>query len=133
MHPACRKPPAKKRDNYYIEYVIIAFFGVYVAIAFLGSRNNKKVAEAWAQAYAAPGTLLDKNFSNIGDGEDSSSGMLVQDGGNTFKLYASGRRFCEGLLATITLKPRQDLLSSLFGFLFSFEDTVDIQVYMQER
>lgn len=129
---ALGKPAFKKRDNYYFECILIAFFGCYVVIAFFGSRNNKKVAEAWAQAYAAPGTLLDKNFSMIGDGEESTSGLLMQEGANTFKLYASGRRFCEGLLATVNLKPRQDLLSSLFGFLFSFEDTVDIQVYMHE-
>ncbi len=32
-----------------------------------------------------------------------------------FKFYASGRRHCLGLLATLELQPRQDALSTLYG------------------
>ncbi|KAG6781925.1 hypothetical protein POTOM_011311 [Populus tomentosa] len=48
----------------------------------------------------------------IGEGEDSP--LLLREGQAVFKLYASGRRYCRGLLATMELKSREDLLSRIY-------------------
>jgi len=113
--------------NRYLEAVAAVGILVYVAVFVLGVLNNKARAEAWAKAYAMPGGLLDRNFSQLG-----GKGLLMRDSPSLFKLYASGRRHCQGLLAEVQLMPRQDLLSMLWCVIFPSEDTITIDVFMHE-
>lgn len=125
---------AKRRNSHYLEYAALALFSMYVLSAYFGTRSNAKLAEAWAAAYGAPGTLLDKNFSLIGDGEEGgqAGNLLMKENSNLYKFYASGRRHCQGMLASLTLRARQDMLATLFNLILPMEDLVDIEVYMHE-
>lgn len=49
-----------------------------------------------------------------------------------FKFYASGRRFCQGLLATMELKSRHDLISRLYNMVVPCKDEITFEVYMND-
>lgn len=49
-----------------------------------------------------------------------------------FKFYASGRRYCSGLLAELQLLARQDALSMLWNLLNPTEDQIKVEVYMHD-
>ena len=55
----------------------------------------------------------------------------MKDSASEFKFYASGRRHCSSLLATLDLRKRQDLfLGYLLAPLLPHEERIDIQVNM---
>ncbi|KAK6121359.1 hypothetical protein DH2020_044886 [Rehmannia glutinosa] len=82
---------------------------------------SKKLASFWIEI-ACP----------VGSGETDDSPLLLQDGKNVFKFYASGRRFCSGLLATMELKSRHDLISRLYNMVVPCKDEITFEVYMND-
>jgi len=58
---------------------------------------------------------------------------MIKEGQNTFKFYASGRRFCESVLVTLELRARQDLLTLLWYTLYPRDDIMKIEVSMNEE
>ncbi|GBG69894.1 hypothetical protein CBR_g4722 [Chara braunii] len=66
-----------------------------------------------------------------GGGEDEA--LMLKEGQNVFKFYASGRRFCEGLLATLDLRGRHDLLLLLWYFFSPRKDLITIEVDMNDE
>ncbi|CAA0833601.1 Protein of unknown function (DUF1682 [Striga hermonthica] len=68
----------------------------------------------------------------LGVGETDDSPLLLQEGRNVFKFYASGRRFCSGLVATMELKSRHDLISRLYNMLIPCKDEITFEVYMND-
>lgn len=58
--------------------------------------------------------------------------MLMKETSSNFKFYASGRRYCWGFLATLDLRRRQDLFSLALHLVHPHDDTIDIEVYMNE-
>ena len=87
-----------------------------------GRRENAKWAVAFAERYCAPTnaegkpTLMAANFAEMGTGD--ASGLLLKESENEFFFYATGRRNCAWLSATLCTRPRQCLytrLASLVG------------------
>ncbi|KAJ9518437.1 hypothetical protein QJQ45_018465 [Haematococcus lacustris] len=95
-----------------------------------GRRVNQSLADSWASTFAQPGGLFDKNFSLLGTGDSGS--VLMKEAGNCYKFYASGRRHVQGLLATLQLKARQDLLSRFWNLVNPGEDLVTFEAFMTE-
>ena len=81
---------------------------------FTGKREDGNLALSWAAKFAAKDPIFEKNFSLSGIGEGEDSPLLLREGQAVFKFYASGRRYCRGLLATMELKSREDLLSRIY-------------------
>lgn len=53
----------------------------------------------------------------------------MKDSASEFKFYASGRRHCSSLLATLELRKRQDLLLGyVLAPLLPHEERIDMQV-----
>ncbi|RVW75866.1 Uncharacterized protein CK203_054020 [Vitis vinifera] len=71
---------------------------------FTGKRENENIALAWAAKFATKDSIFDKNFSLLGVGDGDDTPLLLKEGQNVFKFYASGRRYCSGLLATMELQ-----------------------------
>lgn len=99
---------------------------------FTGKRENENIALAWAAKFATKDAIFEKNFSLLGVGEGEDSPLLLKEGQNVFKFYASGRRFCSGLLATIELKSRHDLISRLYNMVVNCKDEISFEVYMND-
>mmetsp|Transcript_16388 Transcript_16388/g.35447 ORF Transcript_16388/g.35447 Transcript_16388/m.35447 type:complete len:430 (-) Transcript_16388:945-2234(-) len=119
-----------KVENLYIEAVAGAVLVVYLLTALIGRRTNRRLGDAWAAEFAVPGGIFDRNFSLLGPGD--SSEIMIKESANVCKFYASGRRHCQGLLATLTMKARQDALSVLFNLINPVEDVITVEVYMTE-
>ncbi|KAK6143765.1 hypothetical protein DH2020_024113 [Rehmannia glutinosa] len=123
---------SKKLASFWIEIACVSFLIMFTINYFTGKRENENLALAWASRFATKDSIFDKNFSLLGVGETDDSPLLLQDGKNVFKFYASGRRFCSGLLATMELKSRHDLISRLYNMVVPCKDEITFEVYMND-
>ncbi|KAG8368831.1 hypothetical protein BUALT_Bualt15G0087700 [Buddleja alternifolia] len=123
---------AKRLKSYSVEIVCVSFLIMFTVNYFTGKRENENVALAWASMFANKGSIFEKNFSLLGVGETDDSPLLLKEGQNVFKFYASGRRFCSGLLATMELKSRHDLISRLYNMVVPCKDEITFEVYMND-
>lgn len=123
---------ASAKKSYVVEIVCGSFLIVFAINYFTGKRENENVALAWASKFACKDSIFDKNFSLLGVGEGDDSPLLLKEGQNVFKFYASGRRYCQGLLATMELKSRHDLISRMYNFVVPCSDEITFEVYMND-
>ncbi|XP_052192708.1 uncharacterized protein At5g49945 [Diospyros lotus] len=121
--------------SYVIEILCGSFLIMFVINFFTGRKQNENIALAWVSKFATKGSIFEKNFSllGVGDGKNEDSPLLLKEGQNVFKFYASGRRFCQGLLATLELQSRHDLISRLFNLVVPCKDEITIEVYMNDE
>lgn len=119
--------------KYTIEIVSVTFLIIFAINYFTGRRENEKLALAWASKFAIKDSIFDRNFSLLGIGEGDDSPLLLKEGQTVFKFYASGRRYCQGLLATMELKSRHDLISRLYNMVVPCKDEISFEVYMNEE
>ncbi|KAK4491262.1 hypothetical protein RD792_001998 [Penstemon davidsonii] len=122
----------KKLASFSVEIVCVSFLIVFAINYFTGKRENENLALAWATKFATKDSIFDKNFSLLGVGETEDSPLLLKEGQTVFKFYASGRRFCSGLLATMELKSRHDLISRLYNMMVPCRDEITFEVYMND-
>lgn len=126
---------AKGPRSYMIEIVSGLFLVSFVVNYFLGKKENEARVLAWAAKFATKGSIFEKNFSllGVGDGKDEDSPLLLKEGANVFKFYASGRRYCQGMVVTMELKSRHDLISRVFNLIVQRRDEIMFEVYMNEE
>ncbi|BBN05281.1 PAT complex subunit CCDC47 [Marchantia polymorpha subsp. ruderalis] len=122
----------KGPQTYYIEAVSILFLIAYITVYFVGRKRNEKLALAWAAQFACKDGVFDKNFSLLGTGDGVDSPLLMKEGQNVFKFYASGRRYCEGLLATMDFQSRHDLIALIWYMISPRKDEMTVDVFMNE-
>eukprot|EP00898_Chlorokybus_atmophyticus_P003352 jgi/Chlat1/4017/Chrsp26S04085 len=142
--PSKATPPRKSLSDYRWEILGLAFVSIYVANFLYNSRANQQIANAWAQQYiGSPDALFPRNFSLVGyyatlnevdkgEGVNTPKKALCKDSHSLWKLYASGRRYCDGMLAELQLRDRQDLFALLYYLVFPTDDRLTIEVYMAE-
>ncbi|XP_011028326.1 PREDICTED: uncharacterized protein At5g49945 [Populus euphratica] len=123
---------SKKKQSYLVEIACVSFLIMFVINYFTGKRENENLALSWAAKFATKDSIFEKNFSLLGVGEGDDSPLLLKEGQNVFKFYASGRRYCQGLLATMELKSRHDLLSRIYNMVVPCKDEISIEVYMND-
>ncbi|KAF2293897.1 hypothetical protein GH714_005528 [Hevea brasiliensis] len=97
-----------------------------------GETRNENLALSWAAKFATKDSIFEKNFSLLGVGEGDDSPLLLKEGQNVFKFYASGRRYCQGLLATMELKSRHDLIARIYNMIVPCKDEITFEVYMND-
>ncbi|KAK5837406.1 hypothetical protein PVK06_013216 [Gossypium arboreum] len=119
--------------SFTVEIICGVFLIAFMINYFIGKHENENIALAWAAKFATKGSIFEKNFSLLGIGEGEDSPLLLKEGPNVFKFYASGRRYCQGLLATMELKSRHDLISRLFNLVVPCKDEITFEVYMNEE
>lgn len=126
--------PAFSLKSYAVEIAMVGFLVVFAINFFVGRRQNELIALCWASQFAVKDSVFDKNFSLLGtgDGKDDAP-LLLKEGADVFRFYASGRRFCKGLLATMELRSRHDLIARLTDFLFNRRDVITFEVAMNEE
>ncbi|EFH40280.1 hypothetical protein ARALYDRAFT_331396 [Arabidopsis lyrata subsp. lyrata] len=122
----------KKKKSYAVEIACVVFLIALAVNYFVGKRENESLALAWAAKFASKDTIFQKNFSLLGVSEGEDSPLLLKEALNVFKFYASGRRYCHGLLATMELKSRHDLISRMFNLVVPCKDEITFEVYMNE-
>ncbi|KAL2460547.1 Protein of unknown function (DUF1682) [Abeliophyllum distichum] len=122
----------RKLTSYSVEIVCVSFLIMFSINYFTGKKENENLALAWATKFATQDSIFDKNFSLLGVGDTEDSPLLLKEGQNVFKFYASGRRFCSGVLATMELKSRHDLISRLYSMVVPCKDEITFEVYMND-
>lgn len=132
LEPESEPESPKTISSYTVEIVCVSFFDYVRYKLFYWEKENEKLALAWASKFATKDSIFDKNFSLLGVGETDDSPLLLKEGQNVFKFYASGRRFCQGLLATMELKSRHDLISRLYNMVVPCKDEITFEVYMND-
>ncbi|KAL6000001.1 hypothetical protein ACLOJK_034678 [Asimina triloba] len=128
--PPSKPPPPR---SYTVEIVSISFLIAFVLNYFTGKRENENIALAWAAKFATKDSIFEKNFSLLGTGDGNDAPLLLKEGQDVFKFYASGRRFCQGLLATMELKCRHDLIARIYNLIVPSRDTITFEVYMNDE
>ena len=69
-----------------------------------------------------------ENYDDAGN-DDEDRVDLFKESANKYKYYASGRRFVDGMLVTLDLRPRQDLLMGyVVNALITQDDILDLEV-----
>ncbi|KAI4298952.1 hypothetical protein L6164_032457 [Bauhinia variegata] len=124
----------KVQRTYTVEIVCGSVLIIFAINFFTGKRENENIALAWAAQFATKDSIFEKNFSLLGIGKsvDDDAPLLVKEGHTIFKFYASGRRYCQGLLATMELKSRQDLIARLYNMIVPTRDEITFEVYMND-
>ncbi|XP_050209476.1 uncharacterized protein At5g49945-like [Mercurialis annua] len=122
-----------KKQSYVIEIVCVSFLICFIINYFTGKKENENLALSWASKFATKDSIFEKNFSLLGVGDGDDSPLLLKEGQNVFKFYASGRRYCQGLLATMELKSRHDLISRLYNMIVPCKDEISFEVYMNDE
>ncbi|KAG9443999.1 hypothetical protein H6P81_015339 [Aristolochia fimbriata] len=130
VKPSVKAPPGPR--SYTVEIVSVSFLIAFIFNYFTGKRENENIALAWATQFATKDSIFDKNFSLLGTGDGKDTPLLLKEGQNVFKFYASGRRFCQGLLATMELKSRHDLISRIYNAIVPCKDEITFEVYMND-
>ncbi|KQK06074.1 uncharacterized protein At5g49945 [Brachypodium distachyon] len=131
--PAPPRRPAELIRAFSIEIACVSFLICFLLNYFTGKRQNEAIALAWATKFATRDSIFDKNFSLLGTGDGKDTPLLLKEGQDVFKFYASGRRFCQGMLATMEMRARHDLLSKLVELVFPRKDTITFEVVMNEE
>ncbi|GIL64274.1 hypothetical protein Vafri_18269 [Volvox africanus] len=128
--------PRQPRKNYYMEAAFAVVLVFYILVAIWGTKQNGKIADAFARTYCiGEGAVFPRQFAMCGAGEPNAAGLrtpLLKESSSLFKFYASGRRYCQGCLATLSLRNRADLLSWVINIFLPAEDLLEIDVYMNE-
>ncbi|THU71106.1 hypothetical protein C4D60_Mb08t32050 [Musa balbisiana] len=124
-------PPLSLR-SYFLEIACATFLICFAFNYFHGKRRNEAIALAWAAKFAVKDSIFDKNFSLLGTGDGNDTPLLLKEGQDVFKFYATGRRYCQGMLATMELLSRHDLISRALHLVFSKKDTITFEVVMNE-
>ncbi|KAK7246901.1 hypothetical protein RIF29_41771 [Crotalaria pallida] len=119
--------------SFTVEIICGSFLVMFAINYFTGKKENETIALSWAAQFSAKDSIFEKNFSllGIGDGGDDSP-LLLKEGHTTFKFYASGRRYCQGLLATLELKSRHDLIARIYNMIVPTRDEISFEVYMND-
>lgn len=121
----------RQPGGYAVEFIVVVFLVFYGGNFLYGRAYNSCVAKKWSQQFASDGGVFDKNFSLIGSGEADAE-PVMRESASLFKFYASGRRYCQGLLATLNMRARQDVLSLVYYLIDPREDVMEVEVYMNE-
>ncbi|KAF8376983.1 hypothetical protein HHK36_030355 [Tetracentron sinense] len=119
-------------SSYVVEIVCVSFLIAFTVNYFVGKRENENIGLAWATQFATKDSIFEKNFSLLGTGDGKDTPLLLKEGDNVFKFYASGRRFCQGVLATMELKSRHDLISKIYNLIVPCKDEITFEVYMND-
>ncbi|KAL3538515.1 hypothetical protein ACH5RR_001881 [Cinchona calisaya] len=124
--------PPRSIKSFTVEIVCGSFLVLFIINYFIGKNENENIALNWVVRFASKDSIFDKNFSLLGIGETDESPLLLKEGQNVFKFYATGRRFCQGMLATLELKSRHDLISRLYNMVVPCKDEITFEVYMND-
>ncbi|KAI3426128.1 hypothetical protein D9Q98_008507 [Chlorella vulgaris] len=130
--PVARMPfiQLKPQDSWTLEICTVAFLLAFLANIFIGRRRNEALAVAWTTELVAPGGVLDRNFALLGPDDGTAGEVLLKDSMHCYKLWASGRRHCQGMLATFNLMRRQDLLAYSVQAVRGARDNLELEVQM---
>jgi len=132
-----RKPPPEPDHMYEIVVGIIVI--CYVINYVYGRGVNQQIANAWAEIVLSDKFVcsVERNFALIWpDNSLVLNKTLMRDSCSCFNIYATGRRSCHYLMASLDLQSRQDLFSVVYNQFFGTPatayDAMNIEVALDD-
>ncbi|KAG5180183.1 hypothetical protein JKP88DRAFT_223569 [Tribonema minus] len=105
---------------------------IYLLNYIVGTWRNRQIAKAWVRHCHA---VFAEQFAQAGPGVESAKEgafPLHADAADCYTYYATGRRGCESLSATLQLAPRHNLVQTLVDMGFPGQkDALTIEVAMK--
>lgn len=122
------------KNNFFLEITFLCLVGLCVWSFMYGKITNRILAIKWVAVHKE---LFSEQFALISaasNAEPNPDELLSQDNGyNSYKFYASGRKSCSALLAEITLIKRNDVFWRIIDALaFPCYDKVTTQTVLTE-
>ena len=124
--PPSSKLPFRVRhqDSYAIE-VLTVLLGVAILFTmYTGRKKNRQLAVRYVAELIRPQGVLLRQYAD-------AESEVIAEAPDVYKFYASGRRYCQGVLMTFRLASRQDLSALLRSP--SARDVLEIEVNMNEN
>ncbi|KAH7681005.1 Formin homology 2 domain (FH2 domain)-containing protein [Dioscorea alata] len=118
---------------YTIEFTFIIFLISIVVNYLVGNRKNERIVVAWASKFATRDSIFSKNFSFRGAGDGNNAPSPLKERPDVFKIWARGRKYCKGFVATMKLKKRHNLISRIWDMVFLKRDTITFEVMMHDN
>jgi len=121
--PAKRRFPERSSSTFMIwEYSCLVFIAVYAVAYFTGKQENQRLVNAWSACFIE---FFESQFAECGPATDQprdttgslGGDMLFKESQSEFLFYATGRRFCQGVLVRLQLRSRHDLFARGLGVL----------------
>lgn len=109
-------------DDYKMEIAGLIACVIILVVAVGGQILNERLALVHGQSLLREGGPLSRNFAQV-------DATPTRDGPALFKVYATGRRHCQGALVSLRMKRRHDL-AGLLAFSGFSPDVIDIEVIM---
>lgn len=97
------------------EYAALALVALWIAGWITGRATNSGIARRFEQHFRS---IVAEQFALVDEGElfpSDSDWKLSKESDSQYRLYATGRRNCSGMLLTLDLQRRQDLVSRLLA------------------
>ncbi|KAJ0174772.1 hypothetical protein K1T71_009880 [Dendrolimus kikuchii] len=117
-------------DAYWLEGILCCLLATYALAYVVGRAKNTSIATNFLKLHKP---LLDENFTLVG--ESGLDVVVVSDergwrreAEHCFTMWCSGRVCCEGMLLTLKLIKRQDLVHVLLGVVRPTPDTLLVRV-----
>ncbi|KOB69275.1 Coiled-coil domain-containing protein 47, partial [Operophtera brumata] len=117
-------------DAYWLEGILCCLLAAYALAYAIGRAKNTSIATNFLKLHKP---LLDDNFTLVGEsGSDvvanSDEHGWHREAEHCFTMWCSGRQCCEGMLLTLKLIKRQDLVHVILGAVRPSADTLLIRV-----
>jgi tRNA(Arg) A34 adenosine deaminase TadA len=81
-----------------LEMCMIAIVLAFIANFFFGKQKNRSIAKKW---FSSIESVLESQFAVVGAYDPPQKSKLYKVSHSEYRVYASGRRNCSGLLAII--------------------------------
>ena len=111
--------------SYTMEIVMIVITFFYVLNYFLGKRSNKNRLDVFVSNVLP---TLREHFAKVGLNVEEENQVVVKESETLYKIYASGRNNCMGIVLTLSLFPRQDFFSRVVSLVTESRDTLTIEI-----
>ncbi|XP_077303030.1 PAT complex subunit CCDC47 isoform X2 [Arctopsyche grandis] len=111
-------------EAYWAEGLLVLGLVAYAATFLIGRSKNTSIVAAFTHFHKP---LLDDNFTLVGE-EVGEPGVWRKEAEHCYTMWCSGRTCCEGMLLTLKLIKRQDLVHLAIGLVRLTVDTLIIRV-----
>lgn len=134
----------RKWWNYTTEFVIVTLLLIYITVYLSGRMANQSYAQSWLEYHRE---ILENNFCYIGPASakmsievneheqstKTNSELLCRDYDHVYSMWCSGRVQTDGLLITLELSRRQDLVGCVLKVLKSTPDKITYKLILDAK
>uniref|UniRef100_A0A8R1U089 PAT complex subunit CCDC47 n=2 Tax=Onchocerca TaxID=6281 RepID=A0A8R1U089_ONCVO len=123
--------PAHFRSNwasYQVEALVLVILAVYMLNYIFGRTRNRNIANKWFMDVTP---LLEEQFTLVGDdgtSVDLKEGHMHKETDAVYTIWCSGRIGCQGMLITLKLLKRQDLIHVVMNLIRPKQDKIIIRI-----